>query len=247
MKKKYFFLAVIPFFMVSCGSDDSDKTVDDGTGTPGWTTYEVLNTKAELGFYILDRNVGATEKYNGDSKNPNAASKGYYYQWGKNTPVKVNADGTISNYDKEWNATGESLKDWSIGENTPCPAGWRIPNQAEMKKITDAAWADYDGMTDQTDAEFQAAKALYKKLLLARTGYVRIVGADVATRATATPGVYLPTAAYLWAGALNADVPLSSRNFKNAYTLSDNSDIMLGKKGGENEVNVAMPIRCIKD
>jgi len=247
MKKKWFFLTAISLFMISCSNDDSDKTVDDGTGTPGWTTYEQLDTKAELGFYILDRNIGATEKYNGNSQSANAASIGYYYQWGKNIPVKINADGTISNYDKEWNATGEGLKDWSKGENTPCPKGWRIPNMTEMKKITDAAWADYDGMTDQTNAEFEAAKALYKKLVLARTGYVRILGADAAARGTATAEIYLAKAGYLWAGTLNADVPESARKFKNAYTLSDNYDIMLGKKSSENEVNVAMPIRCIKD
>jgi len=242
MKKIWFFLAVISSFLISCSSDE--KT-NDGTGTPDWTTYEILDTKAELGFYILDRNVGATAKY--DSKSPSAASIGYYYQWGKNTPVKITNDTTITNYDKEWNAPTESVKDWSKGENTPCPEGWRIPNYAEMKKITDAAWADYDGLTDQTAEQFQAAKALYKKLALARTGCIRILGVDATARTAAKATYYLPTAAFLWSGALNTDVTASTRSFKYAYTLSDNYDIMLGKKGNENEVNVAMPIRCIKD
>ncbi|WP_041620205.1 FISUMP domain-containing protein [Paludibacter propionicigenes] len=245
MKKKWFLFTVASLLLVSCKSSDEVKP-DDGTGTPSWTTYEVLDTKAELGFYMLDRNVGATEKYN--SKAPSKAAIGNYYQWGKNTPVKISADSSsITNYDKEWNAPSASAKDWSKAENTPCPCGWRIPNLVEMKKITAAAWADYDGLTDQTEAEFNAAKALYSKLALARTGYIRIVGADSTARAAAKVGVYLPKAAYIWSAALNPDTPTSSRAFKYAYTLSDNYDIMLGKKGNENEVNVAMPIRCIKD
>jgi uncharacterized protein (TIGR02145 family) len=242
MKKKWFLFAAISLFLVSCSKDDV-KT-NDGTGTPDWTTYKILDTKAKLGFYVLDRNIGATEKY--DSKAPSKAAIGNYYQWGKNTPVKIDST-SITNYDKEWKAPSASAKDWSKAENTPCPSGWRIPNYTEMKKITDAAWADYDGLTDQTDAEFKAAKAFYTDLALARTGYIRILGSDSIARAAAKAGIYLPKAAYLWSAALNTETAVSSRSFKYAYTLSDNYDILLGKKSNENEVNVAMPIRCIKD
>lgn len=246
MRKKWFLFAVVSSLLVSCSKNSDEVKTDDGTGTPSWTTYQILDTKAELGFYMLDRNVGATEKYN--SKAPNKAAIGNYYQWGKNTPVKISADSSsITNYNKEWNAPSASVKDWSKAENTPCPSGWRIPNYTEMKKITAAAWADYEGMTDQTEAELDAAEALYNKLALARTGYIRILGADSTARAAAKAGIYLPKAAYLWSAALNTETAVSSRSFKYAYTLSDNYDIMLGKKSNENEVNVAMPIRCIKD
>ena len=244
MKKKCFLFATLTLFLASCSSDEV-KT-NDGTGTPEWTTYEILDTKAALGFDILDRNIGATEKY--DSKTATKASIGNYYQWGKNTPVKFSADSSsITNYNKEWNASTASVKDWTKAENTPCPTGWKIPNSTEMKVITDAAWADYDGYTDQTDEEFQAAKDLYKELAFARTGFVRVLGADSTARAATKAGVYLPKAAFLWSGTLNVDAAASTRAFKYAYTLSDNYDIMLGKKGNENEVNVAMPIRCIRE
>lgn len=245
MKKNWFLLAAFAFFAFSCGDDEGGepKPESDGTGTPEWTTYKVLDTKTELGFYMLDRNVGATEAYNGNSKNPNAASIGYYYQFGKNLPIKVNADGTISNFDKEWN--GEGAKDWTKGENTPCPAGWRIPTMTEAKKIADKAWADYDWGT-QTEEEFEAAKALYKKLLIARNGIYRIVGTTKADRDGAAVTAYLPAAGYFWSNELNVttDGAQSTRGFKQAYAIADNVDILLNKKS---EINEAMPIRCIKD
>lgn len=252
MKKNLIGLLALVFVFVSCGSDDDDPIdkdpIDDGTGTPSWTTYEVLDTKAELGFYMLDRNVGATEKYNGDSRNPNAASIGYYYQFGKNAPVAGSDQKLNSNYDKEWNASGDSFKDWTKSDNSPCPKGWRVPTKAEAKLIVDKAWADYDWGT-QTDDEFEAAKALYKKIAIPRSFCLIIKGEDAATRATATSELYPSSgkAGYLWSAALSEEtVTESTRSFKYAYTISDNNDILFGKKGTENEVNVAMPIRCVK-
>lgn len=212
--------------------------------------YGVIDATTELGMKLLDRNLGATEAYVYVKDTPSpVGSIGYYYQWGKNTPVALGGDAAVNeNYAKEWNATGADFKDWSIATNTPCPTGWTIPNQAQMKTITDKAWADYDGMTGQTDEEFEAAKALHAKLLIAEGGAWRIQGADVAARTAATPDNYLPKAGFWWSSELNAreNEVTSARKFKNAYTMSNNNDIMLGRKGNENEVNVAMPIRCVK-
>ncbi|MEG1839386.1 MAG: FISUMP domain-containing protein [Bacteroidaceae bacterium] len=260
MKKEWLLLATIALFTVSCSDDDekNEPTVDPPMVE--WSDFKVLDTKAELGFYMIDRNIGATEAYNGNSNKPNAASIGYFYQWGKNAPVlidKITTEKddkgkdifivTSSNYDKEWKATGEGFSDWTV--KSPCPKGWRVPTMEEAKKITTAAWADYDSMTGQTEAEFEAAKALYKKLLIARTGYIRIQGADAAARTAGKVELYLKSAGYFWSAALNERTgegeQSSVRGFKNAYTVSDNYDIMLGRKGGENEVNVAMPIRCV--
>ncbi|MFA6592625.1 MAG: Ig-like domain-containing protein [Bacteroidales bacterium] len=206
--------------------------------------YGFIDLTTELGMYMMDRNVGATEAYNSETKK--SESIGNYYQWGNNTPVAKGGDASVgSAYAKEWNGSGSSFKDWSVSANTPCPSGWSIPNKAQMGSVANKAWADYDFGT-QTDEEFQAAKAMYKKLLIARGGYWRIVGADAAARAAATPTLYLPTAGFWWSCEKNADVPASTRGFNYVYTLSDNYDIMLGKKAGENEVNNAMPVRCIK-
>ncbi|MEG1587209.1 MAG: FISUMP domain-containing protein [Bacteroidales bacterium] len=203
--------------------------------------YGIIAMKDKLGFDVLDRNIGASATYkkNGTDAEKQAAI-GEYYQWGNSIPT-----GTFSEvntyYDKE--ANGGDL-DWSKPENTPCPEGWRIPNMAEMKKLSDAAWVDWDGFI-QTDEEFEAAKAIYNALLIARGGYYKIDGANKSDRDAAKPTLHLPGSGAFWSCELNktAGSETSERGFKQAYAMEDNSFVIMNKK---TEVNRAMPIRCIK-
>lgn len=203
--------------------------------------YGVIELKDKLGFDLLDRNIGATKAYSSTGSDADkAAAIGYYFQFGNSIPVGT-SEGLTNFYNKEYN--GGDL-DWSVAANTPCPEGWRIPNKEEMKKLTDAAWVDWDGLI-QTDEEFDAAKALYNSLLLSKGGYYKIDGATAADRAAATPKLYLSNATYFWSSALNttSGSDVSDRNFKNAYDFEDNLCVLMGKQA---EVNRAMPIRCIK-
>lgn len=203
--------------------------------------YGVVALKSKLGFDVLDRNIGATAKFSTEgTEAQKAAAIGFYFQFGNSIPVGT-SDGLNKYYDKESN--GGDV-DWSKPENTPCPEGWRIPNYDEMKKLTDAAWVDWDGWI-QTDEEFQAAKALYNSLLLGKGGCYTIDGNTKEERGAAKPVVYLPKSSFFWASSLNTTdgQSTSARGFKHAYALEDNTMVILGKK---DEVNRAMPIRCIK-
>ena len=201
--------------------------------------YGIIELKNKLGFDLLDRNLGATCAYSKtNTDEQKEAAIGDYYQFGNSIPVAT-VKGTNKYYDKK--ANGGDL-DWSKAENTPCPEGWRIPNQAEMKKLTDAAWVDWDGFF-QTDEEFYAAKDLYNSLLLPAGGYYKLVGDSESEREEATPSIYLAGASFFWSCELNATTPTSDRGFKYAYDFEDNNMVIMGKKA---EAVNAMPIRCIK-
>ncbi|MDR0954271.1 MAG: Ig-like domain-containing protein [Rikenellaceae bacterium] len=196
------------------------------------TRYEVIDCSAELGLLVLDRNVGATAAYDPDATD-NTASIGNYYQWGKNVIVAYGAQETADAelFDPTWNAEGENFSDWSVPANTPCPIGWSIPDKDQTELIANKAWADYDWGT-QTDEEFEAAKALYKKLKIARNGAFRVQGEK-----------YLPRAGYFWSSYLNVVDGPNAEGIKMAYAVQDNYDINRSKR---ELVTYAMPVRCVK-
>lgn len=197
--------------------------------------YKVIDATDEIGLLILDRNIGATEPYNNNASEPNAAAVGNYYQFGKNTPVAQNDDTNVnSSFNTTWNATGTDYKDWNVSENTPCPAGWRIPNQAETKRIVDATFWDWDfvDMGMMTEEELMAAKALQEKILIARGGLWKLNNGTVEK--------YLPEAACFWSNEINTT---NTDEAKLAYAYVDNLFATLDKK--QPVVN-ALPIRCVK-
>ena len=112
------------------------------TVKPQIAHYEILDFTADLGFKMLDRNVGASA----------VLKVGNYYQWGKNTPVSVAGDAKVNaNYDANWSADSKGFADWSKPENTPCPIGWGLPDDEQMKaidsKLEAIALYDYDQAT----------------------------------------------------------------------------------------------------
>ena len=117
--------------------------------------YKYLDLRAELGLFVIDRNMGATMAFDKTVTNNMAAGlKGNYYHWGNNTPVankEFGGDdgrggyytypngrtllGGYPEFDPSWNAEGEHFSDWSQGGETPCPGGWRLPTKEECEKI----------------------------------------------------------------------------------------------------------------
>jgi hypothetical protein len=203
--------------------------------------YEVIDISEEVGLRILDRNVGATAAY--DGKN-DAAAIGNFYQWGKNTAVASGADTKAnSNFSDTWNAAGEGFKDWATAANTPCPVGYSIPTYEQMKSITDIT-SNYDDFFWEegyiSDEDYYAGKALYEKLKLVGTGAFVAGGAKKPL---------MLSAEFLWTSTLSPGQTgetdgVNDDGFKYAYSYCFNNFPTINKT---DIVNMAMPIRCVKE
>lgn len=186
--------------------------------------YEVLDFTADFGFQMLDRNVGAKSK----------EEVGNYYQWGKNTPVAANDETEVNaNYNAEWGPTSEGFADWTVAENTPCPKGWSLPNDEQMKKVK----AKLDIIGDwyyemATDEECAEAFAIVDKMALVECGQFK---------KESTAQKYLPEAKYFWTSYTfkdDADVSkVGTFEYNNFPTYST-------KSGGS--YDLAIPVRCVK-
>ena len=191
------------------------------TVKPQIAHYEILDFTKEFGFKMLDRYVGAAD----------VLKAGNYYQWGKNTPVAVAGDVKANaNYDANWSADSKGFADWTKPENTPCPIGWGLPDAEQMKAIDKKLEAigiyEYDP-DYTTEEEYEYAKLLHSKMLLAACGQF---GHDGMT------DIYLPEASYFWSAALNEDG-------RTAGTFEDNGTPLYKKK---NPLTLAFPVRCVK-
>lgn len=187
------------------------------TVKPQIARYEILDFTADLGFKMLDRNVGASA----------VLKVGNYYQWGKNTPVAVAGDAKVNaNYDANWSADSKGFADWSKPENTPCPIGWGLPDDDQMKviakKLEAIALYDYDQATRE---EYEAAELLFNRMLVPASGQFGQEGQE---------GLYLPDAYYFWSGVKTSE---GVNSFE--YNL-----FPLYKK--ENVPSLAIPVRCVK-
>ena len=186
--------------------------------------YEVLDFTADFGFQMLDRNVGAKSK----------EEVGNYYQWGKNTPVAANDETEVNaNYNAEWGPTSDGFADWTVAENTPCPKGWSLPNDEQMKKVK----AKLDIIGDwyyemATDEECAEAFAIVDKMALVECGQFK---------KESTTQKYLPEAKYFWTSYTfkdDADVSkVGTFEYNNFPTYSR-------KTGGS--YDLAIPVRCVK-
>lgn len=186
--------------------------------------YEVLDFTADFGFQMLDRNVGAKSK----------EEVGNYYQWGKNTPVAANDETEVNaNYNAEWGPTSEGFADWTVAENTPCPKGWSLPNDEQMKKIKAKLdiigdWY-YEMATDEDCAE---AFAIVDKMALVECGQFK---------KESTTQKYLPTAKYFWTSYTFKD----NANISKVGTFEYNNFPTYSTKIG-GSYDLAIPVRCVK-
>lgn len=187
------------------------------TVKPQIARYEILDFTADLGFKMLGRNVGASA----------VLKVGNYYQWGKNTPVAVAGDAKVNaNYDANWSADSKGFADWSKPENTPCPIGWGLPDDEQMKVIAKKleAIALYD-MDLATTEEYEAAELLFNRMLVPASGQFGKEGQE---------GLYIPTAYYFWSGVKTSEgVNTFEYNLFPTYTK-------------KNPLTLAFPIRCVK-
>lgn len=187
------------------------------TVKPQIARYEILDFTKEYGFKMLDRNVGASA----------VLKVGNYYQWGKNTPVAVAGDAKVNaNYDANWSADSKGFADWSKPENTPCPIGWGLPDDEQMKAIDKKleAIALYD-MDMATREEYEAAELLFNRMLVPASGQFGKEGKE---------GLYLPDAYYFWSGVKTSE---GVNSFE--YNLFPTY-----KK--KNPLTLAFPVRCVK-
>lgn len=187
------------------------------TVKPQIARYEILDFTADLGFKMLGRNVGASA----------VLKVGNYYQWGKNTPVAVAGDAKVNaNYDANWSADSKGFADWSKPENTPCPIGWGLPDDDQMKVIAKKleAIALYD-MGYATTEEYEAAELLFNRMLVPASGQFGKEGQE---------GLYIPTAYYFWSGVKTSEgVNTFEYNLFPTYTKN-------------NPLTLAFPVRCVK-
>lgn len=187
------------------------------TVKPQIARYEILDFTKEYGFKMLDRNVGASA----------VLKVGNYYQWGKNTPVAVAGDAKVNaNYDANWSADSKGFADWSKPENTPCPIGWGLPDDDQMKVISKKLEAivlyDNDMATRE---EYDAAELLFSRMLVPASGQFGKEGQE---------GLYLPKAYYFWSGVKTSE---------GVNTFEYNNFPTYKKK---NPLTLAFPVRCVK-
>ena len=126
-------------------------TINDGAtlqmvgGVPTWVggTPSVINPTT--GKIWMDRNLGATQVA---TSSTDAASYGDLYQWGRGTDghqlINSGTVNTLSSTDQpghgdfimvstDWRTTANNnLWQGVSGTNNPCPAGYRIPTEAEF-------------------------------------------------------------------------------------------------------------------
>lgn len=186
--------------------------------------YEVLDFTKDFGFQMLDRNVGAKTK----------EEVGNYYQWGKNTPVATNNETEVNaNYNAEWGPTSEGFADWTVAENTPCPKGWSLPNDEQMKKVK----AKLDIIGDwyfemATDEECAEAFAIVGKMALVECGQFK---------KESTTQKYLPEAKYFWTSYTFKD----DADVSKVGTFEYNNFPTYNRKAG-GSYDLAIPVRCVK-
>ena len=191
--------------------------------------YEIIDFTSDLGFSMLDRNVGATS----------AEDPGLYFQWGKNEPV------TPATIDAEWSAEGAEFADWTVAGNSPCPMGWEPMNTAQKNSMNDNVTDiifDYEmclemGMpefSNYSEEEYNAAKALWDKMKFVGGGCIR----PGATGMVDENGFYNSSAVYVWTGSLVEN----AESGKSAYTIEFSNYPNVA----EGSVTYAYNLRCVK-
>jgi uncharacterized protein (TIGR02145 family) len=73
-------------------------------------------------------------------------SSGLFYQWGSNVGWSSSDPLTATDGDNTWRNLTETGNTWTTAKN-PCPAGWRLPTQAELASLGDGTWTTVNGVS----------------------------------------------------------------------------------------------------
>jgi len=188
------------------------------------------------GYTWSTKNVDAPGTFTAHTGDP-----GMFYQWDSKIGWSSSDPMTSNPAGQTWSATISSNTVWDLTNNNPCPSGWSVPTDAELKALHDAGSVWIDSCT--------AAK------LGLGTLPGRIFGTTTvpATYADFNPNAMLflpaPGNRDITSGALNL-VGISGRYWSsvqalsasNAYYLfvnSNNSDVL-----GNNKAN-STSVRCV--
>ena len=111
----------------------------------GCATIFAQETGVEInGMTWATRNVGVFENF---VENPEAP--GMFYQW--NSKIGWNSTDPLISFPEgyTWNPNwdGDGAKTWEV-TNNPCPCGWRIPTEAELKTLiySNSVWTKRNGI-----------------------------------------------------------------------------------------------------
>ncbi len=182
------------------------------------TRYEIIDLRPDVDMLMLNRNVGASA----------SDKSGNYYQWGNNTPVAKEGETAVNaQYSADW--TYDKAVDWTKPENTPCPKGWSIPTPEQANAMCDALYAYnfYDMDDNITREEFEAARDLYYKMEITKSGQFN---KDKQTELGST------TAGYFWTSYTNEE-------HTQIGTIEDSYGLIFNKK---RTFDIAIPVRCVK-
>jgi len=125
----------------------------------GLTSQVILFAQEEVGVNIngvvwATRNVGAPNTFVNKPE-----SDGLFYQWDKNIGWSALNPLTSFPAGKFWSYTNPSgNKEWQKGNNV-CPAGWRMPTQAELAGLADVN-SEYTIMNGTSGRKFSISSCI---------------------------------------------------------------------------------------
>ncbi|MFZ4862262.1 hypothetical protein ACL9RF_08755 [Sphingobacterium sp. Mn56C] len=203
----------------------------------------------------MQHNLGAD--YNADPEIQRLAVHGDYYQWGRNVPFCnggsiVDDSKWLISYNRQpncWNIGTEERPEKSA-KHDPCPAGYRVPTETEVKHLVENTVISNIGKFEDKIKNYSAAKVLTSKrnskvkiyfpvqgnfsYYAANTNIEPLYRADGVTKRGEMT--------FLWTSTSTKERPVSDFEFEenNAYWSSDNTSRAPFKCMGFN-------IRCIAE
>ena len=220
---------------VKVAAGTNGQTLSFMSGKPIWTGSLPANTVVSNGRIWMDRNLGASQVA---ISLTDVSSFGDFYQWGRGTDGHEkrtsSTTSTLSNLDLPGNATfiTTSNSDWRSvkndnlwqgvnGINNPCPAGFKIPTEAE--------WiAEYSSWSSNN-----AEGAFASPLKLPKAGYR---GDNGSIHDTGGGGLY-------WSSTVSYDVAHNYIGRARPIVFDSPSYLTMG----DNARSYGFSVRCIKD
>lgn len=210
--------------------------------------YQYIDLRKEIGLWVLDRNIGASEPYtagnyyhfgynipvaNRETGGPTGEGDYYYYTNPPQSSWRVPGGFPEFNYNWKPDPKNNLYSDWeSKDQQGPCPEGWRIPTIDECKDIAYKTNPD----NYKTISGKSQARSLLKKLNLGLHGIISLTG-----------GVWEVEKGYLWTNHVNF-----SEQKVYVLKIQDNKLSVIGVKyngsfSKDDEFRgVGIPIRCVR-